>query len=90
MENDAPTGDRYEIVVSGQLEPDWSNWFEGFTIEAETGRTRLTGRIVDQTALHGVLAKLRDLGIPIIAIERQATEPNLDDPAGGGNTPQGT
>ena len=61
----------YQIRVKGNLEPIWSDWFDGFTITAQTqGETLLTGGVADQAALHGVLAKLRDLGLPILLVER--------------------
>ena len=61
----------YQIRVKGNLEPKWSDWFDGFTITAQTqGETLLTGGVADQAALHGVLAKLRDLGLPILLVER--------------------
>ena len=61
----------YQIKVQGNLEPAWSDWFDGFAIDAQTsGETLLTGFVADQAALHGVLAKLRDLGLPILLVER--------------------
>jgi hypothetical protein len=64
----------YQIRVKGNLEPKWSDWFDGFTITAQTqGETLLIGAVADQAALHGVLAKLRDLGLPILLVERLKT-----------------
>ena len=61
----------YRIVVKGHLDSEWSDWFDGLTITlAEHGETILTGPIVDQTALHGVLIKIRDLGLPLLALTR--------------------
>lgn len=61
----------YQIKVLGSLETQWSDWFDGFTINAQAqGETLLTGAVADQSALHGVLAKLRDLGLPILLVER--------------------
>ena len=61
----------YQIVVNGHLDPDWSDWFEGLTITlADNGETILTGSIVDQAALHGVLIKIRDLGLPLVSLTR--------------------
>ncbi len=66
---DEPT--MYQIRVKGNLEPKWSDWFDGFTITVPAqGETLLTGFVADQSALHGVLAKLRDLGLPILLVER--------------------
>ena len=59
----------YEIRVKGHLDGHWSEWFDGLTIvNVEDGDTLLSGEIVDQSALHGVLVKVRDLGLPLIAV----------------------
>ncbi len=63
-------GDRYEIRLQGQLGPQWSQWFDGLMIQRERDETVLTGPIVDQAALHGILAKIRDIGIPLLALKR--------------------
>ncbi len=65
----------YKIVVKGQLDSEWSEWFDGLTI-TPTGRgeTILTGPLADQTALHGVLIKIRDLGLPLLSLVRTETE----------------
>jgi hypothetical protein len=61
----------YEIRVKGHLDGRWSEWFDGLTIaNAEDGHAILLGEIVDQSALHGVLNKVRDLGLPLIAVRR--------------------
>ena len=59
---------RVEIRVKGQIDEHWSDWFDDLTV-THTGQneTVLTGPIVDQAALHGLLAKLRDLGLPIVS-----------------------
>jgi hypothetical protein len=58
----------YQIRVKGQLGRQWTDWFEGMTITLEEGGdTLLTGPVVDQAALHGLLRKVRDLGIPLIS-----------------------
>jgi hypothetical protein len=60
----------YEIRVEGHLGCDWSDWFEGLTVRNEAdGETILVGPM-DQAALHGVLAKVGDLGIPLIGVTR--------------------
>jgi hypothetical protein len=60
---------QYEIRVDGHLGPRWAAWFDGLTLVAEEdGTTVLRGPVVDQAALHGVLQKLRDLGIPLISV----------------------
>jgi len=61
--------ERYEIQLKGHLDDRWAAWFSGLTITRETnGTTRLTGVVVDQAALHGLLRKVRDLGLPLIAV----------------------
>jgi hypothetical protein len=61
----------YEIVVQGNLEPRWSDWFDGLTITPQAGdQTLLVGPVVDQPALHGLLAKIRDLGLPVLLVRR--------------------
>lgn len=58
----------YCIRIRGQLGPEWSDWFEGLALSAEDGETRLEGPLADQAALHGILAKLRDLGLPLVSV----------------------
>jgi hypothetical protein len=68
----------YHIRIKGHLGPRWSEWFEGLTITPEdTGDTVLTGSVVDQAALHGLLRKVRDLGLPLLSIIE--ADPNQDD-----------
>jgi len=63
--------DVYRITIKGHLGPEWSDWFDGLTITlAGSGETILTGPLVDQTALHGVLIKIRDLGLPLLSLTR--------------------
>ena len=58
----------YEIRLKGHLDDRWVEWFEGLTITLEKdGETLLTGPVVDQAALHGLLKKVRDLGLPLVA-----------------------
>jgi hypothetical protein len=62
-------GKYYQIVVSGHLEAHWSEWFNGMTIHKIPGEeTMLSGHIVDQAALHGLLIKIRDLGLPLVSL----------------------
>jgi hypothetical protein len=59
----------YQLRVAGHLGQHWRKWFEGFVITFEdSGVTLLTGPVVDQAALHGVLKKVRDLGLPLISV----------------------
>ena len=67
---DALTGGRYEIVIRGTIDDRWVHWFSDFELAFEGENTHLNGEIADQSALHGVLARLRDLGIPILRIQR--------------------
>ena len=59
----------YEIRIKGHLADRWSPWFDGLTITLEqSGHTLLTGPVVDQAALHGLLRKVRDCGLPLISV----------------------
>lgn len=58
----------YQIRLKGHLRPQWTEWFEGLTITLEdNGDTLLTGPVIDQSALYGLLKKVRDLGIPLVS-----------------------
>jgi hypothetical protein len=60
---------RYKILVKSSLNPEWSFWFEGFTITPERDDiTALTGEVADQAALHGIIAKIQSLGLTLISI----------------------
>jgi hypothetical protein len=59
----------YEIRIKGHLSSQWTDWFEGLTITLEEdGDTLLTGPVIDQAALHGLLKKVRDLGSPLVSV----------------------
>ena len=61
----------YQIRIQGHLGSEWTDWFEGLTITLEdNGETLVTGPVVDQAALHGLLRKVRDLGMPLLAVNR--------------------
>ena len=67
MDSSQPT--IYQIRVKSHLGPEWTDWFEGLTITLEEdGDTLLTGPVVDQAALHGLLKKVRDLGMPLVSV----------------------
>jgi hypothetical protein len=60
---------RAQIRVKGQIDEHWSDWFEGLTVtHTNQGETVLTGLVIDQSALYGLLAKLRDLGLPLLSV----------------------
>ena len=64
-----PEPGRYEIRLAGHLHPRWTAWFDGLTLTNEKdGTTVLHGQMVDQAALHGVLQKVRDLGVPLVSV----------------------
>ena len=66
-----PESQRYEIRVLGHLDPRWSEWFDGLSLGLDNdGTTTLSGPIVDQAALHGVLHRLRDAGLTLVSITR--------------------
>jgi hypothetical protein len=65
----------YEIRVRGVLDGGWSAWFDGLQVTSdERGQTTIAGPVVDQAALHGLLAKVRDLGLELLAVRR--TDPD--------------
>lgn len=75
MEQHQPSGTTrgepavYQIKVKGQLSADWCAWFDGMTITQDaTGATLITGPVADQAALHGLLRKVRDLGLTLLAL----------------------
>ena len=61
----------YQIRVKSHLGSDWADWFEGLTItREESGDTLLTGAVIDQSALHGLLKKVRDLGMSLVSVNQ--------------------
>ncbi len=76
---------RYQIRIRGHLDPAWSAWFDGLAITQEAdGTTALVGLVLDQAALYGLLARLRDLGATLLTVERIAPG---DPPAEGEDEP---
>jgi hypothetical protein len=61
---------QYQIRVKGQLDERWADWFGGMEIKSEGGFTTLSGFVSDQAALHGILSRIRDLGLPLISAQR--------------------
>ena len=72
----------YQIRLQGHLDRQWSDWFGGLTVTLEdNGETLLTGPVVDQAALHGLLRKVRDIGMPLLSVVR--VDPGQADASGG-------
>lgn len=73
--NDPSRPTVYEIRIRGHLGQQWRDWFMGLTIQLEEdGNTLLAGPVVDQAALHGILKKVRDLGMPLLAVNVVGSE----------------
>ena len=67
----------YQIKLHGHLNPEWQDWFDGLQITVgKEGNTLLTGPVADQSALHGLFKKIRDLGMPLLAVYCFGTETN--------------
>lgn len=85
----------YEIRIHGHLDARWTDWFDGLTITLEAnGDTLLTGLLVDQAALYGLLKKVRDLGLPLVSVNRvepgpTAAFPHRGSPAANQEDPPG-
>lgn len=70
---------QYEIRVKGHLGPGWAAWFDGLSLTTEEdGTTVISGPVVDQAALHGLLHKLRDVGIPLVSLIQLPTDAPAD------------
>lgn len=73
----------FEIQIEGHLDLDWSEWFDGLSLtHEEDGTTVLKGSDLDQAALHGLIAKIRDLGLTLLSVEGQRVEPGAPDRKG--------
>ncbi len=68
-------GDWYEIRIQGRLDNRWSAWLNDFDLSHTDGTTVLRGPVADQAALHGLLHKFRDLGLPLLAVTRTDSDP---------------
>jgi hypothetical protein len=64
---------RYEVRVEGVLDGRWAEWFEGLQVENQGGETILSGTLPDQSALHGLFERVRDLGLSVLAVRRIPT-----------------
>ena len=63
---------RYEIIIKGHINKNWNVWFEGMKVSSLPERkTQISGNIKDQSQLHGILNKIRDLGIPLVKVEQK-------------------
>lgn len=68
---DRSEGGRYAIRLTGHLDAHWTTWFDGLTLSREAnGTTVISGSMVDQAALHGLLQRVRDLGLPLVSVVR--------------------
>ena len=66
---------QYEVRLKGHLEPRWSAWLDGLTLTQDSdGTTVIHGSVIDQAALHGLLQKVRDIGLPLVSVTR--VDPN--------------
>jgi len=71
---------QYSLRVQGYLRPEWSEWFEGLTVTCEpVGSTTLSGWVTDQAALHGLLVRIRDLGLVLLAVNQVEPEEGAPD-----------
>ena len=68
---DSREAGRYEIRLTGHLDARWAAWFDGLTVRHESdGTTVISGQVADQAALHGLLQRVRDLGLPLVSVTR--------------------
>ena len=63
----------YQIEIKGKLGHQWCDWFDGMTVRSEGTVTVIQGKVQDQPALHGLLVRIRDLGLPLISVKRLGT-----------------
>jgi hypothetical protein len=85
--NETPIGDRveagsYEIRLRGHLDARWAGWFDGLALTQDSdGSSVLRGPVVDQAALHGLLQKVRDTGLPLLSVRTDPDSPPFDNPS---------
>jgi len=79
--NPSPESGLYQIRIRGSLDEKWSDWFDGFTLTwTDQNETVLTGRVLDQAGLHGILARVRDLGLDLLLVKKiDCADCDLDD-----------
>jgi hypothetical protein len=82
--NDMPAGaGQYEIRVRGHLAPRWAEWFDGMTLTRQNdGTTVIRATVADQSALHGLLRRVNDLGVPLISVTLTALDHTSPEGAG--------
>jgi hypothetical protein len=74
----------YRIRLKGVLDGEWSDWFEGMKVQSQPGdETVLAGPLADQAALHGLLHKIRDMGLPLLSVEEVSMEDQSEPRLGG-------
>jgi hypothetical protein len=71
----------YQIRVKGRLERRWESWFHGLRLSIDHDTTMLSGTLADQAALYGVLLKIRDLGLPLLSVQRLALSETISTPS---------
>jgi hypothetical protein len=83
-----PDEGRYEIRITGRLAAHWSNWFDGLTVGHDgDGTTVISGPVADQAALHGLLQRVRDLGMPLVSVTRVEPAEPVNSPKDNGGNP---
>jgi hypothetical protein len=86
IDPDAPRPTLYEIRVGGHLDATWGDWFPGLVVTPDgSGDTLLTGPVADQAALHGLLRRVRDLGVPLLSLNRVEPCPTHSSPSSEGD-----
>lgn len=82
--------DRYEIRFKGHLDSRWATWFDGMSLTTNSdGTTLIEGAVVDQAALHGLLSKLRDIGLPLLSVTHVEIDRSTSSQPDPDNTPLG-